>query len=94
MCRDGELAWFRTRGPHGHIRVLAESVEKFRQEFCAEAAVLLRAVKIAWRNPTMHVENVYDEEKALDVLNSVKGFMRHLATRLSESKEMLERGSQ
>lgn len=30
-CRGGELAWFRTRGPNGHIRVLAESVEKFRQ---------------------------------------------------------------
>jgi hypothetical protein len=31
MCRGGQLAWFRTRGPNGHIRVLAESVEKFRQ---------------------------------------------------------------
>jgi excisionase family DNA binding protein len=31
LIRDNELAWFRTRGPNGHIRVLAESVEKFRQ---------------------------------------------------------------
>jgi hypothetical protein len=52
--------------------------------FCAEAAALLRSVKIAWRNPTMHVEKVYDEEKALDVFNAVKGFMRHLATKLHE----------
>lgn len=30
MIRDGELEWFRTRGPHGHIRVLRESLEKRR----------------------------------------------------------------
>jgi hypothetical protein len=52
------------------------------EAFCAEAVALLRSVKIAWRNPTMHVENVYDETKALDVLNAVKGFMRYLATQL------------
>lgn len=30
MCHGGELEWFRTRGPHGHVRVLAESVENLR----------------------------------------------------------------
>jgi hypothetical protein len=31
MCHDGELEWFRTRGPNGHIRILAESIERVRQ---------------------------------------------------------------
>ena len=57
---------------------------KTDEQFCAESAALLRAVKIAWRNPTMHVENIYDQEKALDVFNAVKGFMRHLARHISE----------
>jgi hypothetical protein len=56
------------------------------EQFCAESAALLRAVKIAWRNPTMHVEISYDEEKALDVYNSVRTFMRHLSTRLKEKR--------
>lgn len=59
------------------------------EQFCAEAAALLRAVKIAWRNPVMHVEKVYDEEKATDVMNAVKGFMRHLATELKEMVGLL-----
>jgi hypothetical protein len=54
------------------------------ETFCGETTALLRSVKIAWRNPTMHVEKPYDEDKALEILNAVKGFMRHLATSLSE----------
>jgi hypothetical protein len=45
----------------------------------------LSVVKNAWRNPTMHVENQYDEERAEDIFNSVKGFMRHLAKHLDEN---------
>jgi hypothetical protein len=45
-----------------------------------EARANLRAVQVAWRNPTRHVEKVYTEEVATDILNAVKGFMRHLAT--------------
>jgi HEPN domain-containing protein len=58
---------------------------KIRKEFfknneqkISDAAAMLRAVKVAWRNPTMHVEHIYDEEKASDVLGAVKGFMRSL----------------
>jgi hypothetical protein len=53
-------------------------------QFFAEATANLRAVKDAWRNPSMHVEKDYDDEKALDVFNSVKAFMRHLAAKLHE----------
>ncbi|HTE83781.1 MAG TPA: hypothetical protein VK821_03540 [Dehalococcoidia bacterium] len=52
--------------------------------FFSGATAFLMAVKDAWRNPTVHVEINYDEEKALDVWNSVKAFMRHLATKLGE----------
>jgi len=51
-------------------------------QFFAEATATLRAVKDAWRNPTMHVDIRYDEEQARDVWNAVRAFMRHLATKL------------
>jgi predicted transcriptional regulator len=44
----------------------------------------LSAVKTAWRNPTMHVEGIYDEERANHILTVIKGFMQHLATKLKE----------
>jgi len=53
-------------------------------QFFADATANLRAVKDAWRNPTLHVEQFYDEEKTLDVWNAVKAFIRHLATVLSD----------
>lgn len=53
-------------------------------QFFAEATANLRAVKDAWRNPTMHIQVWYDAEKATEVVNSVGAFMRHLATRLHE----------
>jgi hypothetical protein len=53
-------------------------------EFFTDAIANLRAVKMAWRNPTMHVTGLYDEEKALDVFNTVAALMRHLATELHE----------
>ncbi len=52
--------------------------------FFATATANLRAVKDAWRNPTMHIERDYDPEEARDVWNSVRAFMRHLASKLSE----------
>ncbi len=45
----------------------------------------LQIVKTAWRNPTMHVENIYDDDRAEDIFNSVKSWMRHLAKHLDES---------
>lgn len=52
--------------------------------FYSEATANLRAVKDAWRNPTMHIEQVYDKEQALAVMNAVRVFMRHLSTKLTE----------
>lgn len=52
-------------------------------DFYYQATANLRAVKDAWRNPTMHIERDYDEEEALELLNSTKSFMRHLSSELS-----------
>ncbi len=57
---------------------------KVDEQFFAGAAAMLRSVKDAWRNPTMHIERVYTQEQTEDIWNAVKGFMRHLATRLKE----------
>jgi hypothetical protein len=54
------------------------------ESFFSGATGALMAVKDAWRNPTMHVEIHYDDEKALAVWYCVRTFMRHLATKLHE----------
>jgi hypothetical protein len=53
-------------------------------QFYAEARVTLDGVRMAWRNPTMHIENSYSPERAEEILISVRAIMRHLATTLSE----------
>jgi len=40
----------------------------------------LQAVKIAWRNPTMHIVRRYTTEEADDILRAVRAFMRRMAT--------------
>ena len=64
---------------------LRERSAEWREDepFYSNATANLRAVKNAWRNPTLHVERDYDPDDALDVWNAVKAFMRHLAKKLS-----------
>ena len=57
---------------------------KLDDKFFSDATANLRAVKDAWRNPTMHIDQIYDSEQAVAVLNAVNGFMRHLSTKLAE----------
>jgi hypothetical protein len=57
---------------------------KKSEPFFREALGFLHAVKVAWRNPTMHVAASYTTEQAGDIFNAVLGFMRHLATGLPE----------
>ncbi len=54
------------------------------EPFFKEAAAHLSAVKIAWRNPTMHIVRSYTFDEAESAFQSVKTFMQHLATRLKE----------
>lgn len=57
------------------------------QAFFAENYASLDAVRVAWRNPTMHVANKYGEEEAENILHAVRGFMRNLASRMNEIGE-------
>jgi hypothetical protein len=52
--------------------------------FFTEATASLRAVKDAWRNPTMHVEKDYSYEQAYDIWSAARAFTKHLATTISE----------
>ncbi|GGA47140.1 hypothetical protein GCM10011395_16710 [Sphingomonas psychrolutea] len=50
----------------------------------SEASAFFRVLKDAWRNHAMHGKDQYDEERASAVYDSVRGFLRHLATKISE----------
>lgn len=65
-------------------RPLRERSDEWRSDepFYSEATANLRSIKDAWRNPTLHVERHYDEERAEEVYHAVRAFMRHLATKL------------
>lgn len=52
--------------------------KRLRLQFLAEAASRLRAVKDAWRDPTMHVAADYGPDQTTAIFNSVKSFMEFL----------------
>ena len=54
------------------------------QEFFAGIYVSLDAVRVAWRNATMHVENKYNDEEAEHIFIAMRGFMKKVASRLDE----------
>jgi hypothetical protein len=54
------------------------------EQFYSEASVTFDGVRRAWRNPTMHIEKTYTEERAEEILIAVRSFMRHLATKLHD----------
>ena len=55
------------------------------EPFFRDVLVNLGAVKVAWRNPTIHVTNDYTPEAAKDVFQVARTFMRHLSTQIHES---------
>jgi hypothetical protein len=50
----------------------------------------LTSIKMAWRNPTMHVRRKYTPDETLDIFNAVKTFMQRLAVR-ENAKELKKR---
>jgi hypothetical protein len=50
----------------------------------SDAYVSLDAVRVAWRNTTMHIENKYSDEEAEHIFGAVRGFMKKLAARHDE----------
>jgi hypothetical protein len=65
-------------------RMKASGARSPDEQFYAEAAVAIDHMRRAWRNPTMHPEKTYPTERAEEILDSVRSFMRHLATKLHE----------
>jgi len=55
------------------------------EPFFKDVAGDLLTIKIAWRNPTMHVVRNYGSEEAETIFNAIKSFMKRLSTRFSES---------
>ncbi len=55
------------------------------EQFYAEAAANFDRLRRAWRNPTMHPDKTYSQDRAEEILLAVKSFMSHLATRISEA---------
>jgi hypothetical protein len=52
--------------------------------FYEDACSSLHAVKDAWRNTTMHVEKVYNLDRAEHIYRMVRAFMEQLSTQLHE----------
>ena len=64
------------------VRALPEAtiVEKSLKVEYATVGANLFNVKLAWRNPVMHPKDSYGPEEAVEIYETVKAFMRHLAT--------------
>jgi hypothetical protein len=54
------------------------------EQFYAEASTCFDHLKRAWRNPTMHVDRSYSPDRAEEIFQAVRSFMRNLATKVSE----------
>jgi hypothetical protein len=59
---------------------------KREEHFYRDAGGDLQIVKIAWRNPTMHVVRTYTLEEAEDIFRAVRAFMKRLAPKLPEKR--------
>lgn len=57
---------------------------KHDEKWFSEAASHFRVMKNGWRNYAQHLHERYDEERAVTIYDSVRAFMRHLASRLAE----------
>ncbi len=66
------------------IKLLPDKTEaqKRKKEKWAECRANLYHVKMAWRDPSLHGKQSYDDKQALDIIERVKGFMQQLATLL------------
>jgi hypothetical protein len=93
LIRNDELAWFRTRGPNGHIRLLAESVEKFRQPGNSLSAVASGPPVAAGKRESIEALRAEIEERRLkrDLskldMEYAEAERRHAATAQAEELE-------
>lgn len=55
------------------------------QAFFEGCYASIDAIRVSWRNATMHVENKYDLEEAGHIFTAVRGFMKMLISRCDET---------
>ena len=73
------MTWGQILGPIDAKIALTPKKTKEHDD-CSEAALHLRHVKNAWRDPTMHNRRRYDQSEAEAIFQSVKTFINHLTT--------------
>jgi len=56
------------------------------EAFYREILGNLQTIKIAWRNPTMHIVRRYSIEEAEEIYIAVRGFVQRIAPRLPKPK--------
>jgi hypothetical protein len=68
----------------GWYRTLPEMTaeEAHRKKMLQQARAHLHAIRLAWRNDTMHPKEQYDLEEADEIYGHVKTFMKHLVDHL------------
>lgn len=77
-------AYLRKIGGELDARAKVAGARSLDEQFYAEAAANFDRLRRAFRNPTMHPDRVYSQERAEEILIATKSFMAHLALRLSE----------
>ena len=56
-----------------------------KSTFFKDVRAQLFAVKVAWRDTSMHLEKKYDEKDAKRIYDAAKNFMEHLAEHLDQT---------
>jgi hypothetical protein len=67
---------------HKHKGIKWKHDEPFFKEVLGD----LQAIKIAWRNPTMHIVRRYSVDEADDIFRAVRGFTKRLESKLKLPK--------
>lgn len=65
-------------------RIQQSGARTSEEQFYSEAQITIDSIRRAWRNPSMHIDRTYTEERAEEILIAVRSFMRHLATKLHD----------
>jgi len=64
-------------------------LQKAKRPFYHDALGDLSAIKLVWRNPTMHIVKSYDVNQAKMIFGAVGSFMKHLADKLEPIPSMV-----
>jgi hypothetical protein len=67
----------------GKVKI-KKQLSKTDELFYSGAATHFAAIKVFWRDNSMHLDQQYDDEGALDIFKAVCLLMAHLAPRLHE----------